>query len=101
MGIKEKGRHAVTGLFKMAFYMVFDTFSLNGAAALSNPVFQRALCFTFHRGMKSSIKIVVFYLMNLCTPAVLEKFYIFLLHAQFIVAADYTEYFNYLVQIIM
>lgn len=63
----------MSGLFKVAFYTIFDTVSLNGAPALSNSVFQRALCFAFRGGMKSSITSVVLQLMNLCMPSVLEK----------------------------
>lgn len=49
----------MSGLFKVAFYTIFDTLSLNGSSALSDSLFQRALCFTFRGGMKSSITFVV------------------------------------------
>lgn len=66
MGIKEKAdMHCLASLKWLSTQ--FLTLSLNGAPALGNSVFQRALCFTFHRGMKSSITFVVLQLMNLCS----------------------------------
>lgn len=64
----------MSGLFKVSFYKNFDTLALNGAPALSNSDFQRALCFTFHEGMKSSITSVVLQLMYLCMPTVWKHF---------------------------
>lgn len=64
----------MSDLFKVARHTIFDIFSLNGAPALSNSVFQRALCFTFHGGMKTSITSVVLQLMNLCMPSVRKLF---------------------------
>lgn len=58
----------------MAFYKISDTLSLNGAAALSNSDFQRALYFTFHDGMKSSIISVVLLWTNLCMHTLYLEF---------------------------
>lgn len=40
----------MSGFFKVAFYMIFDTLFPNGATALSNSVFSKSTLFLFPQG---------------------------------------------------
>lgn len=79
MAIKEK---ADTGCLDSLKWLSTQYLTSSLLMEHSNSVFQRALCFTFHGGMKSSITSVVLQLMNLCMSSLLERCSVFLVYGQ-------------------